>query len=174
MWNKRGLRPIRGLERAHSSSSNKNHNVNKNRSKSYLDCTLFDALTEIDPLKGQYMCIVCENAATPQLVNATEAGVQYHVLSLSLSLIFARAVCGKRYKNRPGLSYHYTHTHLAEEEGEEEREPPEAPPSPPAQRPDNHKRKWNRQGPGPTVVARFRPWHDFDPAPPNPLAQSAQ
>ncbi|XP_066065554.1 zinc finger protein neuro-d4-like, partial [Chamaea fasciata] len=28
-------------------------------------------------------------------------------------------ICGKRYKNRPGLSYHYTHTHLAEEEGEE-------------------------------------------------------
>ncbi|XP_063078887.1 zinc finger protein DPF3 isoform X2 [Engraulis encrasicolus] len=48
-------------------------------------------------------------------------------------------ICGKRYKNRPGLSYHYTHTHLAEEEGEEEREPPEAPPSPPVQRPDNHK-----------------------------------
>lgn len=29
------------------------------------------------------------------------------------------AVCGKRYKNRPGLSYHYAHSHLAEEEGEE-------------------------------------------------------
>ncbi|XP_073178411.1 zinc finger protein neuro-d4 isoform X5 [Lepidochelys kempii] len=29
-------------------------------------------------------------------------------------------ICGKRYKNRPGLSYHYTHTHLAEEEGGEE------------------------------------------------------
>ncbi|XP_069630986.1 zinc finger protein neuro-d4 isoform X3 [Haliaeetus albicilla] len=28
-------------------------------------------------------------------------------------------ICGKRYKNRPGLSYHYTHTHLAEEEGED-------------------------------------------------------
>lgn len=38
------------------------------------------------------------------------------------------AVCGKRYKNRPGLSYHYAHSHLAEEEGEEkddmELEPP--------------------------------------------------
>lgn len=32
-------------------------------------------------------------------------------------------VCGKRYKNRPGLSYHYTHSHLAEEEGEEKEEP---------------------------------------------------
>ncbi|XP_038642038.1 zinc finger protein neuro-d4 isoform X2 [Scyliorhinus canicula] len=31
-------------------------------------------------------------------------------------------ICGKRYKNRPGLSYHYTHTHLAEEEGEDELE----------------------------------------------------
>ncbi|KAM6038244.1 spectrin beta chain, non-erythrocytic 4-like [Chlamydotis macqueenii] len=31
-------------------------------------------------------------------------------------------ICGKRYKNRPGLSYHYTHTHLAEEEGEEQGE----------------------------------------------------
>ncbi|XP_065520386.1 LOW QUALITY PROTEIN: zinc finger protein neuro-d4-like [Lathamus discolor] len=36
-------------------------------------------------------------------------------------------ICGKRYKNRPGLSYHYTHTHLAEEEGEELGERP-APP----------------------------------------------
>uniref|UniRef100_UPI00398F2EAD zinc finger protein DPF3-like n=1 Tax=Pristiophorus japonicus TaxID=55135 RepID=UPI00398F2EAD len=26
-------------------------------------------------------------------------------------------VCGKRYKNRPGLSYHYAHAHLADEEG---------------------------------------------------------
>ncbi|KAM9788414.1 zinc finger protein ubi-d4 [Neosynchiropus ocellatus] len=46
-------------------------------------------------------------------------------------------VCGKRYKNRPGLSYHYTHSHLAEEEGGEERdeldlnEPPA--PTPPGQ-----------------------------------------
>nr|XP_021575991.2 zinc finger protein neuro-d4 isoform X2 [Ictidomys tridecemlineatus] len=32
------------------------------------------------------------------------------------------SLCGKRYKNRPGLSYHYTHTHLAEEEGEEHAE----------------------------------------------------
>ncbi|XP_049897255.1 zinc finger protein ubi-d4 isoform X1 [Epinephelus moara] len=31
-------------------------------------------------------------------------------------------VCGKRYKNRPGLSYHYAHSHLAEEEGEEKEE----------------------------------------------------
>ncbi|XP_042245933.1 zinc finger protein DPF3 isoform X4 [Thunnus thynnus] len=46
-------------------------------------------------------------------------------------------ICGKRYKNRPGLSYHYTHTHLAEEEGEEEKET-EMTPSPP-QSSDHHK-----------------------------------
>ncbi|XP_055042348.2 zinc finger protein DPF3 isoform X2 [Misgurnus anguillicaudatus] len=47
-------------------------------------------------------------------------------------------ICGKRYKNRPGLSYHYAHTHLAEEEGGEEREP-EIPQSPPIHHPENHK-----------------------------------
>nr|XP_055042348.1 zinc finger protein DPF3 isoform X2 [Misgurnus anguillicaudatus] len=47
-------------------------------------------------------------------------------------------ICGKRYKNRPGLSYHYAHTHLAEEEGGEEREP-EIPQSPPVHHPENHK-----------------------------------
>ncbi|KAM9390661.1 zinc finger protein DPF3-like, partial [Salvelinus alpinus] len=56
----------------------------------------------------------------------------------------ADSVCGKRYKNRPGLSYHYAHTHLAEEEGEEREErEEEMPPSPPPHRPDpdpdNHK-----------------------------------
>ena len=54
------------------------------------------------------------------------------------SLFLPSTVCGKRYKNRPGLSYHYTHTHLAEEEGEEERDP--EPPSPPYH-PENHKRE---------------------------------
>ncbi|XP_072218304.1 zinc finger protein DPF3 isoform X1 [Leuresthes tenuis] len=49
----------------------------------------------------------------------------------------AEEVCGKRYKNRPGLSYHYTHTHLAEEEGEEEKEA-EMPPASP-QSSDKHK-----------------------------------
>ncbi|KAI5090865.1 zinc finger protein DPF3 [Silurus meridionalis] len=48
------------------------------------------------------------------------------------------SLCGKRYKNRPGLSYHYTHTHLAEEEGVEEREP-EVPQSPPDKKTQNHK-----------------------------------
>ncbi|XP_059911781.1 zinc finger protein ubi-d4 isoform X2 [Gadus macrocephalus] len=45
-------------------------------------------------------------------------------------------VCGKRYKNRPGLSYHYAHSHLAQEEGEdaaaaEVHEPPAPPPQEP-------------------------------------------
>ncbi|OCT81766.1 zinc finger protein ubi-d4 B isoform X3 [Xenopus laevis] len=30
---------------------------------------------------------------------------------------FPERVCGKRYKNRPGLSYHYAHSHLVDEEG---------------------------------------------------------
>uniref|UniRef100_A0A3Q2XAY4 Double PHD fingers 2 n=1 Tax=Hippocampus comes TaxID=109280 RepID=A0A3Q2XAY4_HIPCM len=42
-----------------------------------------------------------------------------HVL---LSFPVSASVCGKRYKNRPGLSYHYTHSHLADEEGEEKEE----------------------------------------------------
>lgn len=37
--------------------------------------------------------------------------------------VFFLLVCGKRYKNRPGLSYHYTHSHLADEEGEDREEP---------------------------------------------------
>lgn len=41
------------------------------------------------------------------------------------------AVCGKRYKNRPGLSYHYAHSHLAEEEGEEKEEIEISEPAPP-------------------------------------------
>ncbi|XP_043854339.1 zinc finger protein neuro-d4 isoform X5 [Dromiciops gliroides] len=44
-------------------------------------------------------------------------------------------ICGKRYKNRPGLSYHYTHTHLAEEEGEENADRH----APPFHRKNNHK-----------------------------------
>uniref|UniRef100_A0A8C6VQ81 Double PHD fingers 1 n=1 Tax=Nothobranchius furzeri TaxID=105023 RepID=A0A8C6VQ81_NOTFU len=46
-------------------------------------------------------------------------------------------ICGKRYKNRPGLSYHYTHTHLADEEGEEDSERHTLP----FQRKSNHKRE---------------------------------
>ncbi|XP_061558664.1 zinc finger protein ubi-d4-like isoform X1 [Phycodurus eques] len=40
-------------------------------------------------------------------------------------------VCGKRYKNRPGLSYHYTHSHLADEEGEDKEEMEVNEPPPP-------------------------------------------
>lgn len=61
------------------------------------------------------------------------------VLCVSWNGNILSVVCGKRYKNRPGLSYHYTHTHLAEEEGEEEKET-EMTPSPPRCS-DNHKRK---------------------------------
>uniref|UniRef100_A0A669DEZ2 D4, zinc and double PHD fingers family 2, like n=2 Tax=Oreochromis TaxID=8139 RepID=A0A669DEZ2_ORENI len=49
---------------------------------------------------------------------------------------YACDICGKRYKNRPGLSYHYTHSHLAEEEGED-REEIEAPPTPPTKKGPN-------------------------------------
>nr|XP_029529979.1 zinc finger protein neuro-d4-like [Oncorhynchus nerka] len=48
-------------------------------------------------------------------------------------------ICGKRYKNRPGLSYHYTHTHLADEEGEEDSE--RTPPCPFQRKTNNHKPK---------------------------------
>ncbi|XP_031808440.1 zinc finger protein DPF3 isoform X3 [Sminthopsis crassicaudata] len=46
-------------------------------------------------------------------------------------------ICGKRYKNRPGLSYHYAHTHLASEEGDEAREQETR--SPPVHRNENHR-----------------------------------
>lgn len=57
---------------------------------------------------------------------------QYHTLTLCFCPLFLWLACGKRYKNRPGLSYHYAHSHLAEEEGEdkEEMEMSEAPPPP--------------------------------------------
>ncbi|XP_037534439.1 zinc finger protein neuro-d4 [Nematolebias whitei] len=55
-------------------------------------------------------------------------------------------ICGKRYKNRPGLSYHYTHTHLADEEGEEDSERHTLP----FQRKSNHKPK---KAPDGSVIA---------------------
>ncbi|XP_051550261.1 zinc finger protein ubi-d4 isoform X2 [Myxocyprinus asiaticus] len=42
-------------------------------------------------------------------------------------------ICGKRYKNRPGLSYHYAHSHLAEEEGEDKEVEDIREPTPPQQ-----------------------------------------
>lgn len=41
---------------------------------------------------------------------------------LKCFFLILMTVCGKRYKNRPGLSYHYAHSHLAEEEGEDKEE----------------------------------------------------
>ncbi|KAH0520943.1 Zinc finger protein DPF3 [Microtus ochrogaster] len=46
-------------------------------------------------------------------------------------------ICGKRYKNRPGLSYHYAHTHLASEEGDEAQDQDTR--SPPNHRNENHR-----------------------------------
>lgn len=46
-------------------------------------------------------------------------GLFFVFISYMSYFVVLVAVCGKRYKNRPGLSYHYTHSHLAEEEGEE-------------------------------------------------------
>ncbi|NXF00204.1 REQU protein, partial [Menura novaehollandiae] len=48
-------------------------------------------------------------------------------------------VCGKRYKNRPGLSYHYAHSHLAEEEGDDKDD--SQPPTPVSQRSEEQKCK---------------------------------
>ncbi|OPJ89296.1 zinc finger protein ubi-d4-like [Patagioenas fasciata monilis] len=53
-------------------------------------------------------------------------------------------VCGKRYKNRPGLSYHYAHSHLAEEEGDDKDD--SQPPTPVSQRSDEHKSKKGPDG----------------------------
>nr|XP_046222764.1 zinc finger protein DPF3-like isoform X3 [Oncorhynchus gorbuscha] len=52
-------------------------------------------------------------------------------------------ICGKRYMHRTGLSYHYTHSHLAEERGSESSR------SLSAQRSDRHKRQ---KGPGSTAI----------------------
>ncbi|XP_059808497.1 zinc finger protein DPF3-like isoform X3 [Hypanus sabinus] len=46
-------------------------------------------------------------------------------------------ICGKRYKNRPGLSYHYAHTHLADEEGDDDQD--SEPCSPSVLKSDGHK-----------------------------------
>ncbi|KAB0374480.1 hypothetical protein FD755_012972 [Muntiacus reevesi] len=54
-----------------------------------------------------------------------------------LRLLEIKPVCGKRYKNRPGLSYHYAHTHLASEEGDEAQDQETR--SPPNHRNENHR-----------------------------------
>ncbi|XP_009694081.1 PREDICTED: zinc finger protein ubi-d4, partial [Tauraco erythrolophus] len=52
--------------------------------------------------------------------------------------------CGKRYKNRPGLSYHYAHSHLAEEEGDDKED--SQPPTPVSQRSEEQKSKKGPDG----------------------------
>ncbi|MEQ2158539.1 hypothetical protein GOODEAATRI_013413, partial [Goodea atripinnis] len=51
---------------------------------------------------------------------------------------YACDICGKRYKNRPGLSYHYAHSHLAEEEGEEKDDMEMEPALPLSEEPKSH------------------------------------
>ncbi|XP_078132833.1 zinc finger protein DPF3-like isoform X2 [Sander vitreus] len=58
-------------------------------------------------------------------------------------------ICAKRYRNRTGLSYHYTHSHLAEEGRAGERSSV-ASKSPSAQQTDRHKRP---KGPGGTNIS---------------------
>ncbi|XP_056401757.1 zinc finger protein DPF3 isoform X2 [Hyla sarda] len=59
----------------------------------------------------------------------------------------AEKVCGKRYKNRPGLSYHYTHTHLADEEGADSRDQESRSPcSPSVHRSENQKPRKGTDG----------------------------
>ncbi|XP_073340094.1 zinc finger protein DPF3-like [Pagrus major] len=58
------------------------------------------------------------------------------------------SVCAKRYRNRTGLSYHYTHSHLAEEDRAGERSTV-ASRSPSAQPTDRHKRP---KAPGGTSI----------------------
>lgn len=61
-----------------------------------------------------------------------------HIGTSPFFLLFL-LVCGKRYKNRPGLSYHYAHTHLASEEGDEAQDQETR--SPPNHRNENHRRE---------------------------------
>ncbi|XP_038637520.1 zinc finger protein DPF3-like isoform X3 [Scyliorhinus canicula] len=57
-------------------------------------------------------------------------------------------ICGKRYKNHPGLSYHYAHTHLADEEGDDDQD--SEPRAPPVLRSGGHK---PRKGPDGMVIS---------------------
>lgn len=56
-------------------------------------------------------------------------------------------ICGKRYRNRTGLSYHYTHSHLAQNRAGERGS--ESSRSPSTQRSDKHKRQ---KAPGGTDI----------------------
>ncbi len=70
------------------------------------------------------------------VVSREEALVHWHLClnpvhtAVFIWNLFFLLVCGKRYKNRPGLSYHYTHSHLADEEGEDKEEPEMHTPAP--------------------------------------------
>ncbi|XP_017738273.1 PREDICTED: zinc finger protein DPF3 isoform X5 [Rhinopithecus bieti] len=65
-------------------------------------------------------------------------------------------ICGKRYKNRPGLSYHYAHTHLASEEGDEAQDQETR--SPPNHRNENHRhRQCSQRAWGPSLCAEASP-----------------
>ncbi|KAL4622951.1 zinc finger protein ubi-d4-like isoform X1 [Arapaima gigas] len=66
-------------------------------------------------------------------------------------------ICGKRYKNRPGLSYHYTHCHLAEEEGENEEEEEDETQTPFQPKPEEH----NTPKKGPDGLAVPNDYCDF-------------
>lgn len=80
---------------------------------------------------GGYLCLTW----SPQLRGA---GMRYPEILTPLQSS-PHSVCGKRYKNRPGLSYHYAHSHLAEEEGEDKED--SQPPTPVSQRSEEQKCK---------------------------------
>lgn len=66
------------------------------------------------------MALFCSAADTDAVfLGVAVLPVRRHLLTGAL---WHSPVCGKRYKNRPGLSYHYAHSHLAEEEGEDKEE----------------------------------------------------
>ncbi|XP_064407952.1 zinc finger protein ubi-d4 isoform X3 [Latimeria chalumnae] len=65
---------------------------------------------------------------------------------------YACDICGKRYKNRPGLSYHYAHSHLADEEGEDKED--SEPPTPVSQKSEEKSEEFNsKKGPDGQVYA---------------------
>lgn len=86
------------------------------------------------------------------------SSLMHSLLSYTLCFLVLVAVCGKRYKNRPGLSYHYAHSHLAEEEGEEKEELETS--EPPPALPDEPKSKTSStvirsEGSGQSLIPRL-------------------
>lgn len=80
--------------------------------------------------------VASASGRAPQLRGIRMWRAQILTLALQSS---PQSVCGKRYKNRPGLSYHYAHSHLAEEEGEDKED--SQPPTPVSQRSEEQKCK---------------------------------